>query len=192
MSPLLRLPAEIRNEIWKYALGGKVYRGVFDDSKAPSTKLSLPRTEPANAAALLRTCRQIYAETALMLCSLNKFSFDFAADVCVGVRKLKPIQRRQITAIQLELLCPAGDPARLCKMLDRDMYMPSKSFVTRLPCLKKICVSVFGAETGAIGEEEMEEIRSLVRQQLERGQDMAVLELEVKVAKKKWEVYNYL
>ncbi|KAJ4372398.1 hypothetical protein N0V83_004172 [Neocucurbitaria cava] len=191
LSPLLRLPAEIRNEIWKYALGGKVYRGVFDDSKAPSTKLSLPRTEPANTAALLRTCRQIYAETALMLCSLNKFSFDFTADVCVGVRKLKSIQRRQIMSVQLELLCPAGDPARLCKMLGaRHMYMPSKSFVNRLPCLKKICVSVFGAEVGVIGEEEIEEIKSLVQKQLERGQDMEVLELGVKVAKRKWEAYN--
>lgn len=100
-----------------------------------------------------------------MLCSpLNKFSFDFTADVCVGVRKLKPIQRRQITAIQLELLCPAGDPARSCKMLGaRHMYMPSKSFVNQLPCLKKICVSVFGAEAAAVGEGEMEEIKSLVR-----------------------------
>lgn len=61
-SPLLRLPAEIREKIYHYALGDmRIPIGSTGKSK---TTIGLPRT-----------CRQIYAETGTMVYQLNVFEF---------------------------------------------------------------------------------------------------------------------
>ncbi|KAF2831193.1 hypothetical protein CC86DRAFT_271354, partial [Ophiobolus disseminans] len=59
-SPLLRLPGEIRNAIYKYALCHRVINVNGD----PTTSSLL---------GLTRTCRQIYNQTEILLYSQNKF-----------------------------------------------------------------------------------------------------------------------
>ncbi|CAN9337104.1 unnamed protein product [Alternaria alternata] len=77
-SPLLRLPAELRNRIYEYALGGhKIYMVIrFSENKE---KLWLDRTDRCGvvpAFTLLKVCSQINAEAALLPYSLNTFCFD--------------------------------------------------------------------------------------------------------------------
>ncbi|KAF2253367.1 hypothetical protein BU26DRAFT_400386, partial [Trematosphaeria pertusa] len=78
-SPLLRLPGKIRNAIWEYVVGGTTfdmhvkyrYKGRYawriPDAKAANTT--------KNQLSLLRVCRQIYAETAILPFKVNVFKF---------------------------------------------------------------------------------------------------------------------
>ncbi|CAI6287124.1 unnamed protein product [Periconia digitata] len=72
-SPLLRLPPELRNRIYKYALGGKKLRpaGFIHRIKYEQNG----RVTPPNFVALLSVCRQIYAEARLYPFLLNTFEF---------------------------------------------------------------------------------------------------------------------
>lgn len=115
-APLLRLPPEIRDRIWRYALGGKTFVGVglwestyrFGPSKA----------DPENGAALLRTCRQIYSETALHLPRLGNFVYATFSALKRSARKLKRYQHNQV--IQLCLSCPdVTDTLIVYKLRDR-------------------------------------------------------------------------
>jgi hypothetical protein len=95
-SPLLALPAEIRNEIYAYVFGGKAItmdhgpcrhvlsRKVFTPERVYGTiaprmvELWLAPCEdirPAYTLALLETCRQIYAEAHTLPFELNAFLF---------------------------------------------------------------------------------------------------------------------
>ena len=78
-SPLLRLPAEIRNCIWEYALGGNIRDlTIFRRDRKCYTEwlIAMSRASfPQHSHALLSTCRQIYAETALLTFSTNEFRF---------------------------------------------------------------------------------------------------------------------
>lgn len=64
-SPLLHLPAELRNEIYAYVLTTNLYRVGSDGRILTDTRPLL----------LLRVCRQIHEETATMPISINQFCF---------------------------------------------------------------------------------------------------------------------
>ncbi|KAF2789250.1 hypothetical protein K505DRAFT_341422 [Melanomma pulvis-pyrius CBS 109.77] len=66
-SPLLRLPAELRNKIYRYALGDM--RIVIGSTGKSDITIGLPGT-----------CRQIYAETGTMVYQLNVFDFVLRID----------------------------------------------------------------------------------------------------------------
>jgi hypothetical protein len=68
-SPFLRLPAELRNRIYKFGL----YEDVIDfKSRYPSLKKpNLPK-----ALAFLCICRQVYCEVSVLYFALNTFRFD--------------------------------------------------------------------------------------------------------------------
>ncbi|KAI4648275.1 hypothetical protein J4E93_004687 [Alternaria ventricosa] len=75
-SPLLRLPAEIRNLIFGYALGGRTFHishNIYQDV-TKNTNVSKNTSVSKNALALLAVCRQVFAETALLPFSSNTFS----------------------------------------------------------------------------------------------------------------------
>jgi hypothetical protein len=76
-SPLLRLPGELRNTIYEYALDGRVWRVCGDNEclvhGSTQTRL-LEAIEVADACSLLRTCRQIHAEAQDLPQSLITFS----------------------------------------------------------------------------------------------------------------------
>ena len=74
-SPLLRLPAEIRNEIFSYAMSNSTitiaHTVATHNQSIPSKGFYNPRPYPA--ASLLFVCRQIYSEIAILPYALNKF-----------------------------------------------------------------------------------------------------------------------
>ncbi|KAF1839924.1 uncharacterized protein K460DRAFT_349413 [Cucurbitaria berberidis CBS 394.84] len=84
VSPLLRLPAELRNHIYGYVLGGKSIcltssDGVCIGEIAPC--LTPPESgyngneEEHGALQLLYVCRQVHAEARLLIFSLNVFRY---------------------------------------------------------------------------------------------------------------------
>jgi hypothetical protein len=68
-SPLLHLPAELRNKIWRYVLGGKEYR-VEVSKNTPVCRL---KSEGKRDVELLSVCKQIHAEAALLPIQLSVF-----------------------------------------------------------------------------------------------------------------------
>lgn len=92
---MLRVPAEIRNQIWKLVLGGKLYRSSWSFGFHPSP------TGPKHNTALLRTCRQIYSETAIMPLALGTFSVDCIREAKRSLKKFKATQCKQITTLKL-------------------------------------------------------------------------------------------
>ncbi|KAF9699607.1 hypothetical protein EKO04_002190 [Ascochyta lentis] len=98
--PLLRLPTEIRNRIWEYALGGKTFMAIRFDN--PWRYKFIPSaSEPSNGAALLRTCRQIYSETALYPSRFGTFACTNPRDLKQSAKGLKTYHRRQVMRLRL-------------------------------------------------------------------------------------------
>ncbi|KAF2277408.1 uncharacterized protein EI97DRAFT_290545 [Westerdykella ornata] len=104
-SPLLRLPPEIRNMIFRYAVGGM----TFDFTACERPWLQRlrgwkPRVNNPikNCFSLLRVCRQIYSETALLPFSANTFhiSEDQQEDFDDWLQDRLPIERDAITSLQ--------------------------------------------------------------------------------------------
>ena len=97
----MQLPAEIRNKIWGYALGDTMIQAYF--VRLQTSKLRLRPTDRKYAMALLRTCRQIYHETAILPYKLNTITVSFLQDVAAIVKILRPYQYRHVTTLQIEL-----------------------------------------------------------------------------------------
>lgn len=95
-SPLLRLPAEIRNIIFAYALGGH----VFDTLRIIAHHYGTAVAKEQKLSPLLAVCRQIYSETALLLYSLNTFSATRAVYVNEWVNRLGPSRLQAVSKIQ--------------------------------------------------------------------------------------------
>jgi len=94
-SPLLQMPPEIRNMIYTYVFKGLNWR-IY------KTKWSIERLERRrNDLALLGTCRQISAETALLPFVLGRFDFRwFKFSTESGIGLFKTISAAQLGAIQ--------------------------------------------------------------------------------------------
>jgi len=76
---LLCLPAELRNEIWGYVLGGNTLKfyepiSLHNDFVRHSKLMLYPGQK--NMLSLLQVCRQIYAGACPMPYTLNTFRFD--------------------------------------------------------------------------------------------------------------------
>ncbi|KAJ8112074.1 hypothetical protein OPT61_g5473 [Boeremia exigua] len=104
-SPLLRLPPEVRNRIWEYTLGNIVFKAqtVSVPRKMPQTILTPPPDETGIGVALLRTCRQIYSETASLPFRLNAMAFDSIWQLERGAKRFKCYQRKQFTTLRIEV-----------------------------------------------------------------------------------------
>ncbi|KAH7399514.1 hypothetical protein BKA66DRAFT_565585 [Pyrenochaeta sp. MPI-SDFR-AT-0127] len=97
-SPLLRLPPEIRNQIFEIVLGGRVF-----ELEGPSCENPNFVERSQHVLALLAVCRQIYAETSLLPFKLNTFSaWNFSKlNDCLN-RMMKQAHVDLITYIQLK------------------------------------------------------------------------------------------
>lgn len=108
-SPLLALPPEIRNRIFRYALGGKTFRQVHKTYYRHPFQCE--PSERLHAFALLRTCRQIYVETASVPLVLNRFSTDRRYELRKACRgRFTKYQLSHITELQAEVFHAYPDP----------------------------------------------------------------------------------
>ncbi|KAF2634664.1 hypothetical protein P280DRAFT_538339 [Massarina eburnea CBS 473.64] len=92
-SPLLRLPGEIRNEIYKFALGGICFL---------ANPISNSYKTPPNFLALTRVCQQTYSETSLLPFTLNTFQgviFNSSRSMIEDRKPRKGLTVRQTGAI---------------------------------------------------------------------------------------------
>ncbi|KAH3908948.1 hypothetical protein HBH56_165850 [Parastagonospora nodorum] len=97
MSPLLALPAELRNLIYKYALGGN-HHALYETTG----KLHFgPDTD--NLLALLRTSRQVYSETHLIVYSHNIFAFSTTKSVHKFLNDHSTEQKAAIRTLALQI-----------------------------------------------------------------------------------------
>ncbi|KAF2118390.1 hypothetical protein BDV96DRAFT_643637 [Lophiotrema nucula] len=113
-SPFLRLPGEIRNQIYNELLSErviKINRGkMHKNHQQWGTRVyggqkidHATRPAPAATLALLSTCRQIYYETATTFYRSNTFSFDTEKDMMDWAPTLQPAQLGAIQTIQAGL-----------------------------------------------------------------------------------------
>ncbi|KAH7408134.1 hypothetical protein DE146DRAFT_363538 [Phaeosphaeria sp. MPI-PUGE-AT-0046c] len=70
-SRLLQMPAEIRNSIYTYALGGHAFKFLW-----PKRIRGSQSTQPTYTLALPRVCRQIHTEASLVVFAANDFFLD--------------------------------------------------------------------------------------------------------------------
>ena len=106
LSPLLRLPAEIRTLIWEHTLGGmrvlcSLYMGVYfrpENSKDPNHF----RFHADRQLALLRVCRQIYNETATVTFSANLFCFCGRSALEAVWKSMRPAQRDAVKSMVVD------------------------------------------------------------------------------------------
>ncbi|KAH6629090.1 hypothetical protein C7974DRAFT_393824 [Boeremia exigua] len=103
-SPFLRLPGEVRNRIYEYALGGKVIS--YNQHHSHSIDADYYRQhgygtpEPHTVSTLLHltaTCRQIHAETDLHIFKYNEFLINTSTVLQSFVEALS---QRQLSAIR--------------------------------------------------------------------------------------------
>ncbi|KAH4935014.1 hypothetical protein HBI79_080140 [Parastagonospora nodorum] len=123
-SPLLRLPGELRSRIWEYVLGGYELRSmdIKNSQQITIQRMVPPFAERRNGTQLLRTCRQIYTETALLPYRANTFVFYTYIPIKHDLKYMKAFQRAQIEKIQLYTDCLAGgiEPYKLMVALASD------------------------------------------------------------------------
>ncbi|KAF1944057.1 hypothetical protein EJ02DRAFT_432624 [Clathrospora elynae] len=185
-SPLLRLPPEIRNQVWELVLGGEVFRAVFTPSNLHTKyKLTSSPAEPTKEMALLRTCRQIYAEAAMMPLILNKFSFECVFEAKYVLSKLKTHQRKHIAHLQFEL----SRPSRVSVLARSDFHRFRFPLPGYLPGLKELRVCIFSVsatDETARGENERQ-----VRKKLEPHTQGTSIELNVEQTEFDWESYHH-
>ncbi|KAF2997690.1 hypothetical protein E8E13_006369 [Curvularia kusanoi] len=109
-SPLLRLPREIRDCIWSYALESPVLivKKHMDLSFDIDTrnKLVPDAAHLINGVAILRTCRQIYSETVLFPLRSGTIMSNGLCAILAAVKILQSYQREQVT--KLRLGCPSS------------------------------------------------------------------------------------
>jgi len=114
-SPLLRLPAELRNQIYAYVLGNLIIRPKPSKSlnqygsPTPGLKLraagaSLEDEERATRfLALTQTCRQVYAETKLLPFTLNAFDLRCLSQLPDFIYNLSSWQRNAVVLVHVLL-----------------------------------------------------------------------------------------
>lgn len=137
-SPLLRLPPEIRNRIWEYTLGGVVFRThTYWGRRRYRVKFKACENESNIGLALLRTCRQIYSETATMPIRLNTMACLSVLSFENAAKQLQPYQRKYITKIRIETYGIGSD---IMQKFDHRLDFP-----TAFPGLKLIQIIAFNA-----------------------------------------------
>lgn len=98
-SSLQRLPTELRDRIWRYVLGGQIF--IVRWQYGIRAHLAPATADPRNGVALLRTCRQIYSETASYPLGLGAIASSSPAAIQSAARRLKSYQRKQLRALRL-------------------------------------------------------------------------------------------
>lgn len=165
MSPLLRLPPEIRNRIWSYACGGQLvmlpensYWYWYEEKGGaicfePEKELILTignvhtidrirgsPTEVISAFHLPEVCRQIYAETALTSYRENIFLCDsLSISRTSHMSRLIVAQRRAITTVEFH-------PRVLWYIIDLEEDKLPRRITTVLPNVRSFSITKLAME----------------------------------------------
>ncbi|KAF2622721.1 hypothetical protein BU25DRAFT_204842 [Macroventuria anomochaeta] len=99
-SPLVSLPAELRNIIWALVLGEKTF-DIKCEVRIPWGTTTTNLTIQKHYLSLLRTCRQIHSETRLLPFKLNIFQFKSEDAFKPWLNKFDQAQRAAITEVRL-------------------------------------------------------------------------------------------
>ncbi|KAF1997467.1 hypothetical protein P154DRAFT_280843 [Amniculicola lignicola CBS 123094] len=155
-SPLLRLPAEIRNAIFKYAL---TRNSPFRVGKATDLRLESRflggsvSNKKRDCLSLLSVCRQTYAETALLPFRANSFSFG-SSHLLRGWIHAQPVAHRKAVAnLELKLhyldwrvsshswnKCPALEGLQQVDVhFTRDRFLPLSYYANCSDEAKMLC-----------------------------------------------------
>jgi hypothetical protein len=105
-SPLLRLPPEIRNMIFEYAMTMRynleLYYNRFSELSASGfSNYAHKRQRRFLSVRLPEVCRQIYSETATLFYRMNTFSFATEQAMRVWLKKRLPAQLEVIQRLDL-------------------------------------------------------------------------------------------
>jgi hypothetical protein len=125
-------------------------------------------TEHEHALALLRTCRQIYAETALVPYKSSIVTIDVWNSIKKQLRCLKSFQSVQIEDIQIEVHKPESIVLKLQILKDKTLNL--------LPGLKRIRMLVFNPDSHS--EIEVEAWMEKARREFELifgGQELSIV-----------------
>ncbi|KAF2807433.1 uncharacterized protein BDZ99DRAFT_363361, partial [Mytilinidion resinicola] len=131
-SPFLRLPGELRNQIYNAALAT---RSPIIDPGAPSHHTSTPPL----CLPLIRTCRAVYAEASLgPLFALNRFHFTAVTHAHLFLSNLTPAHRAFIQDIEVDVRSVHAQPGEWATYLDSSLSGIGKlgSLRTDAPGLK--------------------------------------------------------
>ncbi|KAF2797889.1 hypothetical protein K505DRAFT_234490 [Melanomma pulvis-pyrius CBS 109.77] len=130
-SPLLRLPGEIRDTIWRYAVGGHQvdmcghHRGFkYQYNRVKIRPLGCEETTPSNFVRptfqLLQVCRQIYIEASHIVYTMNTFGFNNGDVMDRWIKSIPLGHKRAVASIDVP-----------------SMYMSTYTMGTRKPLHRK-------------------------------------------------------
>lgn len=149
-SALLRLPTEIRQEIWKYVLGGKTYLASCFSGRyySESYRFAPSTAEPRKGMSLLRTCRQIYSEAVLYPLREATFAYHNLTYLKRSIKGLRPYHLNNITHIRVD-----------CRRRNRSYYFEDSgllsnnklNFAKMFPALTCVMVLIHGITDSEIG-----------------------------------------
>jgi hypothetical protein len=172
-SPLLRLPPEIRNKIWGFAMGGQlVVLPDEDDSKGCAMRIKvkddctgdipltfrthLEATKLRAAFHLPEVCRQVYSETVLTSYRENVFLCGSVyPTIKMSFGRLKAAQRKAITAVEfnpLVLYChvkPNPETKPVTSALPNIKFISVSSVALR--DVQRLCKLIHGDDTEVAG-----------------------------------------
>jgi hypothetical protein len=171
-SPLLRLPGELRNRIWKYALGDFEIQLSHYKTKggAEFLEVHVPRQHPL---ALTASCHQIHCETKLLPTALNKFRGDAESlPLFFDSDRLDDARLRSITTVCIIKLCR---PIQFDINLEPHMRIHRRGqriFENMIHSLKRLAGVGQSTIEYRVNQERYEQIVQMVPSLLSQSQDL--------------------
>lgn len=146
-SLLLRLPPEIRNQIFEWVIGAptlRIRRSVFPLHKNPKQRLIVRNSVKLHPLALLSTCRQIFAETALL--SWTQYIFESTQPDALNMRltQQEAVYRGAITKLKLQIGVYVHHDRFQAVLVATPLYPVDRWTAPHLPALRQITISPCG------------------------------------------------
>ncbi|KAI8934316.1 hypothetical protein NX059_009054 [Plenodomus lindquistii] len=132
-SPLLRLPAELRNKIYEQYFAGLVYRVHQTHMSKCNLSVMVPTSHIQDPVALLLTCRQTNFEASTMLYAVPTFSFRrFGVDPSMIGYVLEEKICSRVTSMEID--------RRTARYMIYQSALLRERYVDMFPTLKEVYV----------------------------------------------------